>query len=78
MKRLSIILGILFLCTTSVLADETMANQDIKLESNKAVIKVQKQPANALSQQKASVKNNWFCVVVQINGKVKDTDNADK
>ena len=39
---------------------------------NKAVLSVQKQPFSG-SVPKQSVKNNWFCVVIQINGKVLDT-----
>lgn len=63
-------------CYQSVLAAETMANQDVKAENNKAVIEVQRQPTSPSSQQKANVKNNWFCVVVQVNGKTKDTDTS--
>lgn len=69
---------VLTFCCQSVLADEIMTNQDVKVENNKAMIKVQKQPASPSSQQKANVKSNWFCVVIQVNGKVKDTVSTDK
>lgn len=75
-KLLTLTLLVLTFCCQSVLADEIMANQDVKVEKNKAVLKVQKQPASPSSQQKASVKNNWFCVVVQVNGKADGINRA--
>lgn len=75
-KILTLTLLVLTFCCQCVLADEIMANQDVKVENNKVVLKVQKQPASPSSQQKANVKNNWFCVVVQVNGKVKNIDTS--
>lgn len=75
MKKLSILLTALLFCSQIVLADEvvTSANQEVKFEDNKAVISVQKQPVDEKSAQKQDVKNNWFCIVIQVNGKVADT-----
>lgn len=73
MKKLAIILGILLFCTQAVLADDVMPSQ--AANDNRATIAVQKQPAN--EQQKQEVKNNWFCIVIQVNGKVKDSSNTD-
>ena len=80
MKNLAIILSILFFCGQTVLADDITvnANQEINIEDNKAVVSIQKQPVDEKSTQKQAVKNNWFCIVVQVNGKVKDSNFADK
>lgn len=73
MKRLAVILGILLFCGQVVLADETTnANPEQKFEDNRASISIQKQPTTE-NTQKQTVKNNWFCIVVQVNGKVLDT-----
>lgn len=46
-------------------------------EDNRAVIAVQKQPTNKEQKQKAA--RNIACIIIQINGKVKDTsDNSAK
>lgn len=80
MKKLIIALGIIFFCAQSVFANDNQiqANQDINIEDNKAVVTVQKQPTNAESMQKQVVKNNWFCIVLQVNGKIKDSNTTDK
>ncbi len=86
MKKLGIILGILFFCTQIVfaaddtsLSDETstetveekMANQIIEMEDNKINVIVMKQPLNEQSNQVIRLKRNWLGVYVQVNGKVK-------
>jgi len=73
MKRLAILLGILLFCGESVFCAETVSGTpEQKFTDNKAVISVQKQPATE-NTQKQGVKNNWFCIVVQVNGKVLDS-----
>lgn len=67
-RILFMVLAMFFLCNQGV-----YANQDINIEDNKAVISIQKQPTQE-NEQKQEVKNNWFCIVVQLNGKIKDTD----
>lgn len=74
MKKLAIILGLLFLCGNSVFADEITANQEIISDSNKAVFSIQKQPVDEKSTQKQDVKKNWFCVIIQVNGKIADLE----
>lgn len=76
MKKLSILLGLLLLCGNSVFADEVGANQEIISDSNKAVISIQKQPTDEKSTQKQDVKKNWFCVIIQVNGKVADLEKS--
>ena len=67
MKKLSILLSLLFCFTPIAFAEN--ANQEINIEQNKAVVSVQKQPINEASAQKQNVKSNWFCIIVQVNGK---------
>lgn len=71
MKFFNILLTFLFLCTSISFADEipTNADQEINIEQNKAVVSIQKQPMNENSLQKQKVKNNWFCIIIQVNGK---------
>ena len=74
MKKLSIILGLLLFCSQACIADEVEPAQTAN--DNRAVITVQKQPAK---ENKQEVKNNWFCIILQVNGKVKDlSDNNNK
>ena len=73
MKKLAIILSLLLFCSQIVLADEVQPAQTAN--DNRAVVTVQKQPAKENKQQ---VKNNWFCIVIQVNGKIKDSDITNK
>ena len=70
---LSIILGLLLVSSSAVFADDVMPAQTAN--DNRAVVTVQKQPAKENKQQ---VKNNWFCIVIQVNGKINDTDSSNK
>lgn len=63
---------LLLFCVIPVYAEDNATNQEIILEANKAVLTVQKQPNDEKSVQKQDVKKNWFCVIIQINGKVLD------
>lgn len=70
-KEITAVLILFLFCVVPTLADDN-ANQEIVLEANKAVITVQKQPNDEKSTQKQDVKRNWFCVIIQVNGKVLD------
>ena len=70
MKKLAIALILLMLGCKGFCAD--MVQPEQTFEDNRAVITVQKQPATE-NTQKQGVKNNWFCIVVQVNGKVVDS-----
>ncbi len=73
MKKLVILLGLLLFCSELAFSAETVSGTpEQKFTDNKAVISVQKQPATD-NTQKQGVKNNWFCIVVQVNGKVLDS-----
>lgn len=71
-KPMKVVFKAVLLCllASPVIAEE--ANQAITLEDNKAVITVQKQPNDEKSTQKQDVKRNWFCIIIQVNGKVLD------
>ena len=71
MKKLSIILGLLLFCSQTCFANDVEPAQTAN--DNRAVISIQKQPAK---ENKQEVKNNWFCVVVQVNGKLKDNSGS--
>lgn len=76
MKKLVVILGLCLFCS-HVQAEEISANQTIVSEDNKAVILLQKQPTDVKSTQTQDVKRNWFCIIIQVNGKAQDdTDTA--
>lgn len=73
MKKLGIVLGLLLFCGTACVADEVIPQQNA--DDNRALVTVQKQPAKDNKQQ---ANRNWFCIVIQVNGKVKDsTDTLD-
>lgn len=76
MKKLSIILGLLLFCSQACFAVDAVPEQVQEVIDTKAAIAVQKQP-NYDHNQKQEVKNNWFCIVIQVNGKVKDSSNTD-
>ena len=67
MKKFLICLFTYSLTLVPVLADSVMPEQ--VSENNRVVFSVQKQPA-ADAVQKQNVKNNWFFIVIQVNGKI--------
>lgn len=73
-KILSVVLSLLFFCNQVVLADEVQSksNQTQNIEDNKAVISIQKQPATEEAPQKQEIKQNKWCIIIQVNGKVKE------
>ena len=71
-KLLSFLIIINFMLP--VLAEEGLntIQPEQKFDDNRASISVKKQPALE-NPQSQSVKNNWFCIIVQVNGKVLET-----
>ncbi len=59
------------LFSSAALAEEasSLSEQTLKFDENKAAIAVQKQPSTDSHNQKAEVKKNWFCIIIQVNGK---------
>ena len=76
MKKVLSIFAVLLMFSNITFAEE-MANQEIEVNDNKAVVMVQKQPTQATSTQQQAVKNNWFCIVIQVNGKIQETNKGD-
>lgn len=74
MKQLLLIMGVFALCSLplSVQATEEISTQTA--DDNRALVAVQKQPSKDNKQQ---ANRNWFCVVIQVNGKVKDGNTTD-
>lgn len=68
MLRILILLFCLFMTAVAFAEEQTTT-----LEDNKAVIAIQKQPTTEQSAQKQDVKRNWFCIVIQVNGKMQES-----
>lgn len=73
MKKLSIILGLLFFCSTSVFAADDTAitpEQDVQNEQTYFTANIQKQPQEKGSKQ--GIKNHFtfFTININVNGKV--------
>jgi len=72
MKKLAILLALLLFCGESVFAAETAASTPEQVSNdNRAVVSIQKQPATE-NTQKQTIKKNWFCIIIQVNGKIND------
>lgn len=71
-KILSFILSILFFCSSVVYANENQPEQTSN--DNIATISVQKQPATENMQKQIAKQNKW-CIIIQVNGKIKEVEN---
>lgn len=78
MKKLTIVLGILFFSVTSVFADDVVPQQSAKNNQAYFTANIQKQPQN--SKQKQDINNHFtfFTINVQVNGKIDNFTNTDK
>lgn len=78
MKKLTIVLGVLFFSITSVFADDVVPQQSAKNNQAYFTANIQKQPQN--SKQKQDINNHFtfFTINVQINGKINDIDPSNK
>lgn len=75
MKNLLSILGIfcvLLFSSVCYAQDMTEAVQSVNVEKSGAVFKIQKQPMSGKSTQTVNVSKSGLCVIIQINGKVKE------
>lgn len=66
---LSVVACIVLFSSAALAEESSLSEQTLKFEDNKATMTVQKQPSTDSHNQKADVKRNWFCVIIQINGK---------
>ena len=80
MKKFLFLFTAMFFFVQTVFASDVqnIELQEINLENNKAVVSVQKQPFDEKSTQKQTIKNNWFCIILQVNGKIQDSNTTDK
>lgn len=76
MKKLFILSAILLFAGSSVIAAEPESFvSEQKFNDNRGIVGVQKQPSTE-KVQKQNVKGNWFCIVVQVNGKIDSVSRA--
>ena len=76
MKKLSIILSLLLFCSSGVFADEVTPQQTVKNEQAYFTANLQKQPQDGKQKQGITNHFTFFTINVQVNGKIKDSDNA--
>lgn len=69
MKKIAFILGLLLFCSQTILADEVISEQTAN--DNRATIAIQKQPTKEQGQKQEAKQNKW-CIIIQVNGKVKE------
>lgn len=78
MKKLSILLSLMFFCSTVVFADEVLPQQDIKNDQAYGTLNIQKQPQEGKQKQGITNHFTFFTINVQVNGKIKDSDTDNK
>ena len=78
MKKLTIVLWILFFSVTSVSADDVVPAQSAKNNQAYFTANIQKQPQN--SKQKQDINNHFtfFTINIQINGKIDNFADTNK
>lgn len=77
MKKLSIILGLLFFCAASVLACDVQLAENkqlVEVENAGALLLIQKQPIYEKQTQVIKVKKSGAITIIQFNGKIKDNN----
>ena len=75
MKNLIVILAIL-LSSIPVFAEEVQQPAQ-ETENNTATIAIQKQPATENTHKQGIHQNKW-CIIIQVNGKVKENGTSGK
>lgn len=74
MKNNLIVILTLLILGIPVMAEELQPAQET--EDNRASVIIQKQPAT-VGTHKQSIKQNKWCIIIQVNGKVKENGTAD-
>ena len=77
MKKLLSTLFILAIIGLPVLAEEAI-QQEQTVEGVRAMVGVQKQPTQENAKQKQEIKNVWFSIIVQVQGKVPFIEKEEK
>ena len=65
MKKLSILLSLLFFCSTVVFADEVLPQQDIKNDQAYGTLNIQKQPQEG--KQKQGITNHFTFFTINVH-----------
>ena len=79
MKRgFSIVLGLMFFCSSVALATDVQPEQSIDNNQSYATLNLQKQPQSGKQKQGITNHFTFFTINVQINGKINDTDSSNK
>ena len=82
-NSLVLILATLIFGMVPVFAEEVTENlpenepAEQVIENNTAIITVQKQPA-IKNSHKQDIRQNKWCIIIQVNGKVKENGTSDK
>lgn len=71
-----VIFCVLLMSSVCYAEDTTEAAQSVNVEKSGAVFKVQKQPMAGKSTQTVNVSKSGLCIIIQVNGKVKENDNT--
>lgn len=73
MKRVfSIVLGLMFFCSSVALATDVQPEQNIDNNQSYATLNLQKQPQSGKQKQGITNHFTFFTINIQINGKIKD------
>lgn len=75
MKKLALLLCLIFCCSTTVFANEITPQQAVSNEQAYFTANLQKQPEKEC-KQKIGNHFSFFVINIQINGKIKDLDNT--
>ena len=74
MKKLSVILSILFFCVSACFADDVQSDENkqlVEVENAGGLLLFQKQPPHEKQTQIIRVKKSGGITIIQINGKIK-------
>ena len=78
MKKIFIIISLLFFCSTVVTAADIQPQQNIQNDQSYATLNLQKQPQSGKQKQEITNHFTFFTINVQINGKINDTNTSNK
>lgn len=75
MKKILLVLALfLFFFNVNVAFCEEVKQPEQQVNDNRATIAVQKQPATENTQKQIAKQNKW-CIIIQVNGKIKEVEN---
>lgn len=74
-KLLNILFVMCIFCTLPAFCEEVNSKQVVN--DNRATITIQKQPTMEQGQKQEAKQNKW-CIIIQVNGKIKNIDADNK